>query len=383
MPAPSVSSPLRLGGLLVALIVAVAALAWSGQTLPLHDFVEYWAAGQLLAGGEDPYDLERVAELERQAGHTRDPFLMWNPPWTLPLVLPLGYLPVRAAHLLWLLVHLGVIVGCVELLWRHYAGPSDGGLMAHLVAWTFVPTVFSLLAGQISPLLLLGVTGFLVLGRRRHDWAAGVAAALLGIKPHLVYLFWPAVLVWAVRQRRWQVLAGGAATGVVLTAVAMAFRPTVLADYWHTMTTRPPTQYSSPTLGTIIRLVLGDAAFRWQFLPVVPGLLWLACWRPAWASREWDETLPLIVLVSVLTTPYGAWLFDLVLLLLPVVAVTAAVARVGGATRQAALGVHAAINGLAMVLWLREAEYLLFIWMTPALLLAYLAFRPRQPVMAS
>lgn len=383
----SASSPLRLGLLIVALAAAIGVLVFAqvgsdgGLTrLPYRDFVEYWAAGQLLAGGENPYDVERVAALERQAGRDEDAILMWNPPWTLPLVLPLGYLPVRAAHVAWLLLQTAVLFAATEWLWRHYRGPADGRLLAHLLAWTFVPTSFAVLVGQISPLLLLGAVAFLALVRRGRDTAAGAACALLAIKPHLVYLFWPAVIVWAVTERRWRVLIGGALAGVALTAVAMTLRPTVLADYWHTFTTRPPEQYRSPTLGTLVRLAVGEGAFRWQFLAVLPGFVWLAVWWPRRTSRDWDVMLPLILLVSLLTTPYGAWLFDLVLLLVPVVAVAAGVGRSGGPVLWAALAVHLAVNGLALALWMREVEYLAFIWMTPVLLIAYLALRPRVSV---
>src|SRR4051794_29764460 len=86
-----------------ALLALGVVLVRSGlaQTLPMHDFVEYWAAGRLLGEGKNPYDAESVHELERQAGRTDEGILMWNPPWALPLVLPLGVLPVRVAHVAW------------------------------------------------------------------------------------------------------------------------------------------------------------------------------------------------------------------------------------------------------------------------------------------
>src|SRR5262245_49181836 len=100
--------PLRLTLLGLAFAVALVALVFvlltGGGTspLPLHDFVEYWAAGRLLLGGQNPYDADLVHELERQVGRTDEGILMWNPPWSLPLVLPLGLMGVRTAHLVWL-----------------------------------------------------------------------------------------------------------------------------------------------------------------------------------------------------------------------------------------------------------------------------------------
>jgi hypothetical protein len=385
----AVPSSRRLFLLLAALGVALALLAaivtqpgHAPSVLPLHDFVEYWAAGRLVTLGENPYDPERMHELERQAGRGDEGILMWNPPWVLPLVAPLGLLDVRTAHLLWMLFHLGVIAFCADVLWRLYDGNSSARIVALLVAFTFLPTWFALLAGQISPLLLLGAVGFLALRRRGNDFAAGAAAVLLAVKPHLAYLFWLALLLWAAsakpqaadRQRRRRVLLGGALTGLALTGIALVLDPGVLRQYWHTFTQQPPEQYRSPTLGTLLRLALGDGSFRWQFLPMLPGLVWLAIhWRRHREAWDWSEQLPLLLLGGMLTAAYGAWPFDLVLLLLPVLALAARLSRQAAPARWiAAAAVHLAVSALALAQMAQEAEYLAFAWMTPALLGSYL-----------
>src|SRR5262249_41648918 len=150
--------------LAAALLVLILQVRSGGLlALPLHDFVEYWAAGRLLLEGENPYDPERIRDMERQAGRSDEGILMWNPPWALPLVLPFALLDVRTGHLVWLLVNLVVVAGCADLLWRHFGGSAARRVVALLVACTFLPTYFALIAGQISPWLLLGAAGFLVL----------------------------------------------------------------------------------------------------------------------------------------------------------------------------------------------------------------------------
>lgn len=365
------------GALAVAVVVMAVVLSSSSvglSALPLRDYVEYWAAGQLLAAGESPYDVEKVGELERRAGREEEPILMWNPPWALPLALPLGWMSVRAGHLAWMAVQLLALVLSTELLWRAYRGPDDWRPLAHLLTLTFVPSGFALLAGQISPLVLLGLAGFLYFVQQRRDLGAGASCVLLAVKPHLLYLFWPALLVWAVAERRWRVLLGGALAGAALTGLALAFRPEVLADYWTTLTTRPPEQYRSPTLGTLLREWAGEGAFRLQFVSVVPGLLWLAAlgWSARHQRWDWGERMPMIALVSVITATYGAWLFDLVVLLVPVVAVATRLLREGAGWRRlgAVVGLVAVNLGIFALL-LRESEYLEFIWVTPALLAVY------------
>jgi hypothetical protein len=383
--------------LLVAALLAAGGLLLVQQAgpgpgltaLPLHDFPEYWAAGRLLVQGLDPYDPEAMERLEREAGRQDEGILMWNPPWTLPVVMPLGLLPIRTAHVLWLLGHLVVVIVCADLAWRLYGAPPFRRWLAQALAFTFLPTWFALLAGQISPLLLLGAVGFAWLVHVRRDFAAGAATVLLAFKPHLAALFWLALGLWAVRQRRWRVLLGGALTGLAATAIAVTAYPPVLAHYWQTVTHSPPAQYRPPTLGRLLRLAVGDGSFGWQFLPLLPALAWLA-WHWARQRRDWDwrEQLPLLLLVSMLTAAYGAWPFDLVLLLLPVLQGGAALAREGvpWSSRLGGLLFYVAFNAAGLALLAREAEYLAFVWMTPALLAGYLGLRalrytnqPQQP----
>ncbi|MGH7224223.1 MAG: glycosyltransferase 87 family protein, partial [Gemmataceae bacterium] len=246
-----------------------------------------------------------------------------------------------------------------------------------MLTFAFVPTLFCLTVGQIGPLLLLGAVGFLVAVKQRRDGWAGAAAVLLAVKPHLVYLFWIALLLWTLRRRRWAVLGGGLLAGGLAVGVALLCNPHVLNQYWFTFTHQPPAQYRSPTLGMALRLLLGEEHFRLQFLAMLPGLAWFALhWRRQRDAWDWSERLPMLLLVSMLTAAYGAWLFDLILLLVPVLQRAAAVRRDAWPLP---LGVFAALNGLVVVQLTFEVEYFYFLWLTPALLLAYLALRSRIP----
>jgi hypothetical protein len=384
LPARRSARPwLLLAALAVAVVILGIQMGGSTRgltTLPLLDFVEYWAAGHLNVHGENPYDPERIEELERQMGRTSDGILMWNPPWTLPLVMPLGLLDCRTAHLLWLALQFAVVLWCADALWRHYGGPVERRGLAWLLAITFLPTLFSLTVGQISPFVLLGAVLFLICIQQGRDALAGAAAVLLAVKPHLAYLFWIALLLWCVRERRWKVLGGGILTGLAAVLLAMACNPAVLGQYWYTFTHRPPAQYHSPTLGTALRLLLGDEQFRLQFLAMVPGLIWFGpyWWRHR-TDWDWNQCLPLLLLVSVVTAAYGAWPFDLVLLLVPVVQVAAAVRDEAAIRRRTAIVLYVTINVLAAAQLACEVEYFWFIWLAPALLLAYLGLRRASP----
>jgi hypothetical protein len=368
-------------GALLAIVLAGGA-AWAPQRdpLPMMDFVEYWAAGRLNAAGDNPYDPELIEEMEHQAGREGNGLPMLNPPWTLALVMPLGLLPPHPAHWLWLALQVAVLAGASQALWGYYGGRPEGQRLAWVLAFLFVPTLLALLFGQISPLSLAGATLFLCCLRRGQDGRAGAATVLLALKPHLVCLFWLALVPWAIFGRRWRLLAGAVLAGAAATGIALACNPAVLGQYVERMAHRPPEEFRTPTLGGLVREICKGDNFWVQYLAVVPGVLWLIVWglrhRRDW---DWGRQLPLLLLVSLLTAPYGAWPFDLVLLLVPLLQVAARASRMPEATGRTGLAWYAAINGTAMVLLARLVHFFWFFWMTPTLLVAYLVLqRPGQ-----
>src|SRR5436309_2737530 len=85
-------------GAAVGRAVAVVLLAGQVRTLladptvwPPDDFVEYYAAARLTLDGRNAYDAKLLLPIERAAGRDTDQaIMMWNPPWSLTAVLPLG-----------------------------------------------------------------------------------------------------------------------------------------------------------------------------------------------------------------------------------------------------------------------------------------------------
>jgi hypothetical protein len=346
----------------------VRALLADPRVWPPDDFVEYWAAARLALTGGNPYDGAQLLPLERAAGRdTDEPVMMWNPPWALAVVLPLGTLPARPAQFFWLAANLLAAGWCGCRLWGRYGDSARRGL-GWPAALLFVPTLFALQSGQIGPVLLLGAVLFLEAERRGRPALAGAATVLLAVKPHLAYLVWVAIVCDSLARRRVTMPLGGAAAGVLATAVALAFDPQVLAQYADAMGNRPPEQWVSPTLGTVLRLLFGEGRFGLQFVPVVAGLAWFAWhWRRAGRTWDWPDQLPLLLLVSFVTAPYGAWPFDLVLLLPAVVRLVA-----GGAPRPVLAGLLA-VNLACLGMNLAGTGSFPFLWVSPAILGLYAA----------
>ena len=146
--------------------IAVAGLLLAGQVRqllndptiwPPDDFIEYWAAARLTLDGENPYDPAKLLPLQKAAGRdTDEAVMMWNPPWSLAIVLPLGLVSAREAQLLWLLANLAAIGYCGDRLWLMLGGNRENRWIGWATALAFLPTLFALQSGQIGPLLLFG-----------------------------------------------------------------------------------------------------------------------------------------------------------------------------------------------------------------------------------
>jgi hypothetical protein len=389
--------------LLMIAVLAAVGIVLAGQisqlladqsVWPPDDFVEYWAAAKLTLNGQNPYEESLLLPLQQHAGRdTQDAIMMWNPPWSLPAVLPLGLLPARAAQILWLLLHLAVTGFCADRLWFLLGGDRSRRWIAWATAFLFMPSVFALSSGQISPFLLLGAVLFLDCIRRaeedsRWEFAAGAATVLVAIKPHLAYLLWAAIAVEAITRGRWRVIVGGALTGIVCALLPLAFNPQVWHQYADAMGNRPPAQWLSPTLGTVLRMVFGAEYFRLQFVSVVVGLAWFAWFR--WKHRHnwnWTDQLPLLLLVSFVTAPYGAWPFDMVLLLPAIFAMLAKAHRsllvnrswAPGSPRFTVAGVLG-INLGCLALNLCQTGSFWFLWISPAVLVLYVLQLRLQPM---
>ncbi len=351
---------------------------------PPGDFVEYWAAAKLTLAGKNPFDPDLLLPLEHSAGRQTDAaVMMWNPPWSLAIVLPLGLFPAREAQFLWLAVNLLALCYCADRLWLLFGGSPKRWWVGWLVVLVALPTAFALQWEQIGPLLLLGAVLFLECQRRGWQYCAGAATVLLAVKPHLAYLVWVAIAVDAVSQGRWRVIVGGVIAGLVCTSIALVFNPHVLHQYVDAIGNRPPAQWATPTLGTALRYAFGKHLFQLQFIPMVFGLIWFA--RHPWSfsssgstGKHWDwrEELPLLLLVSFVTAPYGAWQFDMVLLL---PATMWLVIRTERPARGFIVAGLIAVNlGCILVNHFTSTSFW-FLWVSPAILGLYLLSRNFNP----
>ena len=323
---------------LLVLLVGGAALAFvadivvrtPGFLVP-RDFLEYWAAGRVNLRGGNPYHPNDLLKEQRTAEPERtEAVMMWNPPPALAVYMPLGALPSRWATLLWVGLQLASVFVACDLLWRTYS--REHRWVAAVVAISFAGTWWLVAYGQNTGFLLLGLAGFLHFRQKDKPYTAGAFAALTALKPHLLAVFGVLLVVDAYTKRGAKALAAGVAVVALALVAALVANPHALAQFVEAAQhpaagATPLSGWALPVPAYWLRIQLTPAHFWVQFVPCAVACVGFLVWRVRTREWNWPCALPLVVAVSLLTTPYGGWIFDLPVLLVPVIWVAAELAR--------------------------------------------------------
>jgi hypothetical protein len=293
------------------------------RILQPYDYLEYWSAARALLNGQNPYDGGVLFPLQQGITAWDEPIMMWNPPWVLPLVAPLGALHWRTGQLLWLAFNLSAVLASAFWLWRLFAGTRSAPALAFAASLLFAPTLFLLLLGQINGFMLLGLVGFVWFLQRDRAWLAGTLAALTAIKPHLLAPFALVLVLEACRNSRTRkAVLTGAAVIAVCAALPLLVNPDIWSQYLQATSTSSAnthhtlSDWEHPTLGYALRQAIPNRPFAAMFIPLAIVLPLVAgYWWKRRVNWNWSRELPRLTLVSLLAAPYGAWGNDLVLLL--------------------------------------------------------------------
>ncbi len=298
------------------------------------DFYARWVGAQAyVQQGLSPYSDEVSRRIQagiygRPLRPGEDLFLFVYPFYVVFVIAPLSVLPYGWAAATWLaLLEFGLLAALLLLL-DVYRWRPPPGLLILLAGWTllFYPHMRGILLGQF--VVLIGVLLALVIWAlsRGRDGLAGVALALTTIKPQVVLLVIPLLLLWAIGQRRWRFVGAFVlALGSLLAASFLAM-PGWLGDFIRQVVTYPmytayPPYILMPVPWILTHLIfpaLGAPVEMALRLALLAGLAW-AWWREArsgWASFHWTLGLTLVVnsltAVRTGTTNYVLFLLPLI-----------------------------------------------------------------------
>ena len=286
----------------------------------LIDFGANWSAARLLWAGENPFDAAALLANQRAAGWDISVSVVpWNPPWTLAMMVPFALLPFKYAQWFWLALNCLLVIFVSDFWWKTFGGSREHRMASWLAAIWYFPCVVAVYFGQMSLIVLAGITGIAwSLRRGRPEWL-GIFVFLASVKPHLLLPMWMFLLFWLVRGRHWKVLAWAGSGIAVAGFSVMLLRPNVYLDYVSAAgSTNSPVIWATPTIGTVLRVAFAGMPKWIAFVPSLCGLLLsLALWWKWKNDFDWERRLEMILLLSLVSASY-AWIFDWVLLL-PVV----------------------------------------------------------------
>jgi hypothetical protein len=271
-------------------------------------YPRWMGARMMFLEGKNPYSPE-VTHLTqrglyngRLAREGEDQVAFAYPMYSAYFAAPLVLLRYPQAQAVWLVVLqfavlASVIVGMTMYNWR-----PPPWLLAATCVWAVMlyNSGKAILVGQYAVVTFLMVTLALSSLWSRRDFLAGVFLALSTVKPQMVFLVIPLILVWAVVKRRWSVPAGFSVALVALVGTGMLWVPTWVSDYVDGLLSYAGyTAYGSPVwlVCEYYLPFLGRPANIALSLALVAYLAW--SWRRAsawtWPEFCWGTSLALIV----------------------------------------------------------------------------------------
>ncbi len=330
--------------LLVVGLVAARANLWYDAT----DFSCLYHAARSVALGRDPYD--PVWWVGATGGLHANPWLGMvesscfaqyaYPLWTAVLMLPLGLLPIEAAATLWMAVSIGAATFGAWALWRAYGGARRHAALFVALVFMSQPFWVLLISGQVTG-VMLGLLGALALGlARSREGSAGSALALLALKPQIVVLTLPAMLVRAAAERRTRLVVTAIGVGAVMLALPLLIRPAWPLEWLGQAGQRAKIASLLPTAWGFSADVLGSVAWGAAICVVVVG-------ASAFLAKRVDalSLLALTVPLSLVVTLH-AWSYDFLLLAAPWAFVLGRLARARGAASVALVACLVAVASL-------------------------------------
>ena len=308
---PGGARGLALAAAYLAVFYLQAAVTRSVFTLShpgANDFYPRWAGGcAWLLRGENPYAESTTLAIQQgiygrpaQPGEDQAAFAypVYVIAFTWPLCLAKEFPLVQA---IWMTALTHLLIAAAVLARRLSRWVPPPHLWPWVLPWAVLvyPNARAVLLGQLAVVVAALILGCLEALRLRKDVVAGVLLALSTIKPQMVFLFVPWILLWSAAQHRWKVVQAFTASLAALIVLPMLWLPTWPADFL--------TQLTVYTSYTELKSVLWIVISYYARLPeailttaTIVVLAWLA-WEwyrsrtMALTSMLWTASLTLVV----------------------------------------------------------------------------------------
>lgn len=293
------------------------------------DMTVYYSAGNIVRSGDGEllYDLDRQAESQRGFWENEDSRILY----AYPPVVAAVYAPLSALGYQWLyLIHTLAMVGAL-MLSAHLLGSlipwmanPTWRLAGLAYAFTFLPLFVGSFVGQNTALLLLGLVSVWWGLKHDNDVVAGIAAALLLLKPQ----YGVPIVGLLFLARRWRAFGSAmVATGVLWALSVLVSGPNWVANWWEVVSSLSTIDQGANLTREVSILglaenVLGSgssvALAIWVIgvIAVVAAVLWRLRERPLLDPHALALVPPMMLLIAPHALYYdaGALLISLAIL---------------------------------------------------------------------
>ncbi|HEY9870437.1 MAG TPA: glycosyltransferase family 87 protein [Candidatus Obscuribacterales bacterium] len=214
----------------IPVLLIVQSRAYFGQVSDLPHF--YAAARLILAGqGAQIYNVDILGAAEHQLFPEMGQRVvrMHMPPLAVPLLVPLGMLPVGVVDGVWTTTLVLALVASVVALKRIFALSAIQALWLSAVLSIWGPAFEAVRIGQLAPLQLLALS--LAVGgfRKGQDLLAGLLLSILLLKPQQLI----PLAVYLIGCRRYRAIAALVASSAVLAVLSLVlFGPGAYQTYF-------------------------------------------------------------------------------------------------------------------------------------------------------
>jgi hypothetical protein len=175
-------------------------------------------------------------------------------------------------------------------------------------------TLLSLYVGQINTLVLFGLAVFISLKKPEHQYFRGIGLALTTIKPHLVILTLPLIILDSIYNKQWKILIGFFGSLLVCLVILFALYPSWPIGFWNLVSSGMSTIRETPTISGLIAYTTGQSWGKWLWIPSL--LSSIVIWWTRKDSLDHDKMIHVSIILGLLISPIG-WSYDQIMLLIP------------------------------------------------------------------
>lgn len=303
-----------------------------------NDFLTHYGAWEAyLKHGMNPYSDEATLHTQqaiygRPANQEEDQNRMVYPFYSIILHGPFVYINYPLARAIYMtllqaVLFIGVIMTLSLVRWR-----PQIWMLALLMIWSllYYPQARGVILGQFAIFGFFSLVCSLYLLRRNHDIPAGIILVLSTIKPTMVFLIIPYLLLWASFRRRWGFFLGFFGMLAIVTIASMLASPTWILDWIdrilhyseYTVGQSPVwlfTHVAYPQLGFFGEVIISLVVLVGMFF------LWWSVFRSQ-GDNVFYWVLSVTIVISNLIVPRSATT-NYVLMLLPIIWIFAALDR--------------------------------------------------------